>query len=258
MSHRFVFLGAGNLATRLSVELHQKGFSIEHVYSRTEKSANALAEKLETDYTTSVQEISPDADVYFIALKDSAFEEVLPRINFKNKLLVHCSASMPLSSLENYSTNIGVLYPLQTFSKERQIDFSEIPVFIEANSPENEKMLGQIAEKISASVSVLNSEQRLHLHVAAVFACNFVNHFYAIAGEVLKSQNVPVDVLNPLIMETARKVQEMDPKKAQTGPAVRYDNNVIEKHLMALNDFPEFKKIYKMVAESIYKFHQNN
>ena len=257
MSHRFVFLGAGNLATRLAVELHQKGFNIGQVYSRTEKSAKALADKLETDYTASVQEISPDADVYFVALKDSAFEEVLPHINFQNKLVVHCSGSMPLSSLENYSTNIGVLYPLQTFSKERQVDFSEIPVFIEASSPQNEKMLRRIAEKISVNVSVLNSEQRLHLHVAAVFACNFVNHFYAIAGEMLKSQNVPIQVLNPLIMETARKVQEMEPVKAQTGPAVRYDHNVIEKHLDTLEDFPEIKKIYKMVSENIYKFHQN-
>lgn len=257
MSHRLVFLGAGNLATHLSQELHQKGFSIEQVFSRTEKSARSLAKKLETNYTTSVQQISPDADVYFVALKDSAFEQVLPHINFQNKLLVHCSGSMPLSSLENYSTNIGVLYPLQTFSKDRQVDFSEIPVFIEASSPENGKILGHIAEKISSQVTVLNSEQRLHLHVAAVFACNFVTHFYTVAGEVLKPQKVPLDVLKPLIMETAHKVQEMEPVKAQTGPAVRYDHDVIEKHLDTLEDFPEFKKIYKIVSESIYKFHQN-
>lgn len=257
MSHRFVFLGAGNLATRLSEELHQKGFSIEQVYSRTEKSAKALADKLETNFTTSVQEISTDADVYLVALKDSAFEEVLPHVNFQNKLVVHCSGSMPLSSLENYSANIGVLYPLQTFSKDQRVEFFEIPVFIEANSPENEKMLRQIAEKISSQVAVLNSEQRLHLHVAAVFACNFVNHFYTIAGEVLKSQKVPFDVLKPLIMETARKVHEMNPVQAQTGPAVRFDNNVIEKHLETLEDIPEFKKIYEIISESIYKYHQN-
>ena len=256
MSHRFVFIGAGNLATRLSTVLKEKGFSIEQVYSRSEKSAKSLAEKLRTNYTTTVQEISPDADVYFVALKDSAFEEVLPQIDFQNKLLVHCSGSMPLSCMEKYSENIGVFYPLQTFSKDREVDFSEIPVFIEANSPGNEKKLIQIAEKISGRVSVLNSEKRLNLHISAVFACNFVNHFYTIASEVLKSKEIPFELLKPLILETARKVQKLDPALAQTGPAVRFDENVISKHIKALQEFPEFQKLYEIVSESIFKFHQ--
>jgi predicted short-subunit dehydrogenase-like oxidoreductase (DUF2520 family) len=191
-----------------------------------------------------------------VALKDSAFEEVLPQINFQNKLLVHCSGSMPLSCLENYSENIGVFYPLQTFSKDREVDFAEIPVFVEANSPENEKKLVQMAEKISGRASVLNSEKRLNLHISAVFACNFVNHFYTIAAEVLKSKEIPFEVLNPLILETARKVQNLEPVLAQTGPAVRFDENVILKHLDALQEFPEFQKLYELVSECIYKFHQ--
>lgn len=257
MSHRFVFIGAGNLATHLAGVLKEKGFSIEQVYSRSEKSAKLLAEKLQTKYTTSIQNIFTDAVVYFVALKDSAFEEILTQINFQNKLLVHCSGSMPLACLEKYSENIGVIYPLQTFSKNRNIDFSEIPVFVEANSPENEKRLIQIAEKISGRVSVLNSEKRLNLHTSAVFACNFVNHFYTIAAEVLKSKEIPFEVLNPLILETARKVQELEPALAQTGPAVRFDENVISKHLETLQPYPEFQKLYRLVSESIYKFHQN-
>lgn len=257
MSHRFVFIGAGNLATRLSLELKSKGFSIEQVYSRSEKSAKLLAKNLRTNYTISAQDVLPDADLYFVALKDAAFEEVLAKVNFRNKLLVHCSGSLPLSTLEKYSENIGVLYPLQTFSKNREVNFSEIPVFIEANSTENEKKLFQIAEKISGKVSVLNSEKRLYLHISAVFACNFVNHFYTIAAEVLKSEEVPFDALLPLIMETAAKVQNMEPEKAQTGPAVRFDENVISKHTEALQSFPEFQKLYDIVSESIFKFHQN-
>ncbi len=257
MSHRFVFIGAGNLATRLSIVLKKKGFSIEQVYSRSEKSAKSLAEKLQSKYTIAVQNIFTDVDIYFVALKDSAFEEILPQINFENKLLVHCSGSMTLSSLEKYSENIGVFYPLQTFSKNRKVDFAEIPVFIEANSPDNEKKLIQIAEKISDNVTVLNSEKRLNLHISAVFACNFVNHFYAIAAEVLKSNEIPFEVLKPLIMETALKVQELEPALAQTGPAVRFDENVISKHLEALRPFPEFQKLYEIVSESIFKYHQN-
>ncbi len=257
MSHRFVFIGAGNLATRLSLELKNKGFFIEQVYSRTEKSAKFLAKKLQTNYTISAQDVLPDADVYFVALKDAAFEEVLAKIDFRNKLLVHCSGSLPLSTLEKYSENIGVLYPLQTFSKNRKVDFAEIPVFIEANSQENEKLLVQIAEKISDKVLVLNSEKRLNMHIAAVFACNFVNHFYSIAAEVLKSKEIPFEVLNPLILETARKVQELEPALAQTGPAMRFDENVISKHKEALHPFPEFQKLYGIVSESIFNFHQN-
>jgi len=257
MGHRFVFIGAGNLATRLSLELKSKGFFVEQVYSRSEKSAKLLAEKLRTNYTTSVHDIFSDADVYFVALKDSALEEILAQIIFKNKLLVHCSGSMPLSCLEKYSENIGVFYPLQTFSKNRNVNFSEIPVFIEANSPENEKKLIKIAEKISGQVKVLNSEKRLNLHIAAVFACNFVTHFYSMAAEVLKSKEIPFEVLNPLILETARKVQELEPALAQTGPAVRFDENVISKHLEALQPFPEFQKLYGIVSESIFKYHQN-
>lgn len=258
MSYRFVFIGAGNLATQLSTVLKEKGFSIVQVYSRTEKSARMLAEKLNADYTTSVSEISSGADVYFVALKDAAFQEVLPQLNFQNNLLVHCSGSMPLSSLENYSGNIGVFYPLQTFSKNRKVDFSEIPVFIEANSPENEKRLFQIAEKISGQVSALNSEKRLHLHISAVFACNFVNHFYSEAAQILKTQNISFEVLKPLIMETAMKVREMRPEDAQTGPAVRFDENVIGKHLQALEFNPDIRELYKLVSKSIFEFHQKN
>ena len=257
MSHRFVIIGAGNLATRLSLELKSKGFTIDQVYSRSEKSAISLADKLRTSCTTSVQKISRDVDVYFVALKDSAFEEVLTQINFQNKLLVHCSGSIPLSCLEKYSENIGVFYPLQTFSKDREADFSEIPIFVEANTTENERKLFQIAQRISGRVSVLNTEKRLNLHISAVFACNFVNHFYTIAAEVLKSKKIPFEILKPLILETARKVQKQEPFLAQTGPAVRFDKNVISKHLEALQEFPEFQKLYGLVSESIYKFHQN-
>lgn len=257
MSHRFVFIGAGNLATHLSAEFQKKGFRIEQIYSRTEKSAKALAQKLQTKYTTIVQEIIRDADIYVVVLKDSVYEDVLPHLNIKNKFLVHCSGSMPLSSLQKYSSNIGVFYPLQTFSKNRKVNFSEIPVFIEANSPENEKKLTELAGKISGRVLVVNSEKRLNLHISAVFACNFVNHFYTIAGEVLKSKEIPFEVLKPLIQETAFKVQEMMPAAAQTGPAVRFDENIISKHLEELEIFPQFRKLYKNVSESIYKFHQN-
>jgi len=256
MSLNFCFIGAGNLATHLSKAFQNKDFNILQIYSRTEKSAKELADILSVKYTTSVNEIDENADIYFVAINDSAVAEVLSQINFNNKLVVHCSGSLPLSAIEKYSKNIGVFYPLQTFSKKREIDFSEIPVFIEANSTKNEKFLLEIAVQISRSVSVINSDKRKMLHISAVFACNFVNHFYTIAAEILKSNDIPFEVLKPLILETAQKVQEIQPEKAQTGPAVRFDENIISAHLQALNDFDEYRQLYMSVSKSIFNHYK--
>lgn len=258
MNLKFVFIGAGNLATHLSKRLKQQGFDVLQVYSRTEKSAKELAGKIDAGFTNSLKAISKEADIYVIALKDSAYNDVLPQIEFGNKLVVHCSGSMPMSVLENFAKNVGVIYPLQTFSKKREINFAEIPVFVEGNSENNEKQLIEIARKISDSISVMDSEKRLFLHIAAVFACNFVNHFYFRASEVLSEKNIPFDVLKPLIMETALKVQEMEPSTAQTGPAVRFDEKVINKHLEALEFDSKARELYNSISKSIFEFHKKN
>ncbi len=252
MGLNFCFIGAGNLATQLSNAFRNKGFKITQVYSRTEQSAKTLADSLSTNYTTSVKEIDKNADIYFVALKDSVFAEVLSQFDFENKVVVHCSGSLPLLALESYSENIGVFYPLQTFSKTREVDFSEIPIFIESSSIQNEKLLLQIANEISGSVAVIDSEKRRFLHIAAVFACNFVNHLYAIGAEILKSKDIPFDVLKPLIIETAGKVQELEPEKAQTGPAVRFDENIINSHLNELKEFGDYKQLYRSISKSIF------
>ena len=256
MSLNFCFIGAGNLATHLSKAFQNKGFNILQIYSRTEKSAKDLADVLSVNYTTSVNEIDENADIYFVAINDSAVAGVLSKINFNNKLLVHCSGSLPLSAIEDFSGNTGVFYPLQTFSKNREVDFNKIPVFIESNSVKNQETLLQIANSISKSVSVINSERRKMLHISAVFACNFVNYFYTIAAEILNSKDIPFDVLKPLILETARKVQEMAPEKAQSGPAVRFDENIISAHLQELNDFDDYRQLYMSVSKSIFEHYK--
>lgn len=256
MSLSLCFIGAGNLATQLSKALQIQGFFISQVYSRTEKSAKELADILSTRYTTSVNEIDAEADVYIAALTDSAVESVLSQIEFHNKLVVHCSGSLPLSILEKHSANVGVLYPLQTFSKARHVDFKTIPVFVESNNSESEKVLMEIARQVSNSVAMLNSEKRKMLHISAVFACNFVNHLYSISSEILNENNISFEVLKPLILETAQKVQEIDPGKAQTGPAVRYDINVISSHLERLSGFKNYQELYSSISKSIFEHHK--
>lgn len=256
MSLSFCIIGAGNLATHLAKSLNSHGFSISQIYSRTVSSAKALADELNTSYTTSLNNIDPSADIFIVAIKDSAFDGVLPKINFNNKLLVHCSGSTPLSVLEKYSKNYGVFYPLQTFSRNRNVDFASIPIFIESNSNDNEKKLIEIARGISNTVSVLDSEKRLNLHISAVFACNFVNHLYTISSEILKSCGIPFDVLKPLIVETALKVQEIQPVLAQTGPAIRFDEKIISLHLERLSENNDYRELYNSISKSIFAHHK--
>ncbi|HCE59199.1 MAG TPA: DUF2520 domain-containing protein [Prolixibacteraceae bacterium] len=253
MSLNFCFIGAGNLATQLAKALFSKGHHIVQVFSRTETSASTLAQLVNADFTTNPAEIVNSSDVYFIAIKDSAFSEVLPKIDFGNRLVVHCSGSVLMNVLENYSNNFGVFYPLQTFSKQRNVDFKNIPVFIEANNRENEELLLNIAAEISEKVTILDSERRRTLHVSAVFACNFVNHLYHIAGNILKSKAIDFDVLRPLILETALKVQAFEPAEVQTGPAVRFDENIINLHLAELSGMPEYQQLYETISKRIFE-----
>lgn len=256
MNLNLVFIGAGKLATNLSLALKGKGFSIQQVYSRTTASARFLAKKIDAGYTTNVKNIISDADIYFVALTDAAFETVLPEINFNNGLIVHCSGSIPLSALKERSDNIGVLYPLQTFSKQRELNFKEIPIFIESDKKENVALLKKIARELSDEVVFMNSEKRKILHISAVFACNFVNHMYVAANELLQSKNIPFEVLYPLLKQTTRKVKHLTPVDAQTGPAIRYDENIIYDHLEQLQGIYDFRELYKNISKSIHEFHK--
>lgn len=256
-SPKIIFIGAGNLATHLAQALQKAGFEIVQVFSRTEESSKTLAGKLNTNYTSDIKALFKTADIYFVALKDSAVKEVLSQTELHNKLLVHTSGSLPLSALKDYSKNYGVLYPLQTFSKTTEVEFREIPVFIEASNPDIENELIQIAKTISSRVSCLNSEKRKSLHIAAVFACNFVNYFYTMAADYLDKSGISFDVLHPLIIETARKATEMPPIHAQTGPAVRFDENIINDHLERLKNYPELNELYNSISRRIFELHQN-
>lgn len=250
---KVVFVGAGNLATRLALEMQRKGFAIEQVYSHTKKHADELANRLQCAWTFMPKEIYSDADLYIFALNDTALEEVIARIRPNCGLWVHTAGSMPMDVFKGHASHYGVLYPLQTFSKERAINFSVIPFFIEANTSENREQLRNIAGQLSEHVYLLSSEQRKYLHLAAVFACNFTNHLYAIAAKLLLEQKIPTEVLLPLIDETAAKVHAMSPAAAQTGPAIRYDEKVINKQLALLENHPELQTIYKQISQSIHK-----
>lgn len=206
-----VFLGAGNLATNLAKALYRKGFRIMQVYSRTEESARTLANEVEAEYITDLKGVSNEARLYIISLKDAAFVELLPQITDgkQHALLVHTAGSIPMNIWEGHAERYGVFYPMQTFSKQREVDFREVPFFIEAKRPEDAELLKAVAGTLSDKVYEADSEQRRSLHLAAVFTCNFTNHMYALAAELLEKYHLPFDVMLPLIDETARKVHEL-------------------------------------------------
>lgn len=251
-----VFIGAGNLATNLAKALYQKGFRIVQIYSRTEESATALAQAVEAESTTDLSTVVEDAQLYIVSLKDAPFVQLLPEIvaGKRKGLWVHTAGSIPMNVWEGQVKRYGVFYPMQTFSKQREVDFRDIPIFVESHLAEDTHFLKEIAAALSERVYEATSEQRKSLHLAAVFTCNFTNHMYALAAELLKKYELPFEVMLPLIDETARKVHEVEPRAAQTGPAIRYDENVINGHLQMLADEPEMQELYRLISGSIHRF----
>lgn len=253
-----VFIGAGNLATNLAKALYRKGFRIVQVYSRTEEAASALARQVEADYTADLEAVYPYAELYIVSLKDAAFVELLPRLvaGRKQALWVHTAGSIPMDVWQGHVDRYGVFYPMQTFSKQREVDFGQIPIFVESTSEADTLLLKGVAAVLSGKVYEATSEQRKSLHLAAVFVCNFTNHMYALAADWLAKYGLPFDVMLPLIDETARKVHQLAPRAAQTGPAVRYDGNVIDGHLQMLADEPEMEELYRLMSRSIHRLQE--
>ncbi|MCF8368590.1 MAG: DUF2520 domain-containing protein [Bacteroidales bacterium] len=248
---KVVVIGAGNVATQLSFALEYAGLQIIQVYSRTSSSAEKLGNDLYTDFTTDIKKINSSADLYILALSDDANRQFANDLSLGDKLVVHTSGSLELEDLKGCSSNYGVFYPLQTFSKTRKIEFKDIPVCIEANSPDNLKALYELASKVSNNVREVTSDQRHQIHLAAVFACNFPNYMFTIAQKVMQPSGIDFEILKPLIRETAEKIQKVSPLEAQTGPARRKDTAIMERHIHLLNKFPEYKHLYQLISEEI-------
>lgn len=251
---RIVFVGAGNLATNLAKALYKKGNDIVQVFSRTSESAESLAEQVNSLPTTDLKDIVGDADLYIMSLKDSVLKDIVKVLCSadNNGLFVHTAGSIPMEIFSGYARRYGVLYPMQSFSKQHEVDFHDVPFFVEANTAGDCQLLKELASTLSERVFELSSEARKHLHLAAVFASNFANHCYELCGEILHKYGIPFDVMLPLIDEIARKVHYINPREAQTGPAIRYDENVIDMQKKLLAYDPRLLEIYKVMSESIH------
>ena len=249
------FIGAGNVATHLSKALFAAGHQIMAVHTRTLASAQSFAEVHHCAVARTLADL-PTSDLYVFSIKDDALPDVVAEFGLLNRegLCLHTAGSVPMSVFASHIRHYGVLYPMQTFSKKRSLDFSRIPLFIEAGTPDDLMQLSTLAHSISQKVFPLDSESRKLLHLAAVFACNFSNHCFAIAADILQKANLPENLLLPLIEETCAKLSEMPAVDGQTGPAVRYDQQVMSRQLDLLGDDVLRKNIYKVMSESIHDY----
>ena len=254
-SLNIVIYGTGNVAYHLVRAFKKIGQTV-WLTGRNESKVSHLANALDAKVIDGSKGYE-NLDIVILAVSDTAISEIISNEDFGNSLVVHTSGSVAMNELAPLADH-GVFYPLQTFSKDREVDFSEIPIFIEANTPENLEILKNLGQQLSNKVEECSSEQRKILHLAAVFACNFSNHLYAIAEQILEDHGLEFDSIAPLIKETALKAIDRKPKNAQTGPALRNDKNTLEKHLRLLENQPEFQKIYSFVSESILKFGNGN
>lgn len=247
---QIVLIGSGNVAFHLAKAFTEAQIPVSQIFGRNTIELQKISEQFSIPFST---ETLADADLYIISVSDSSIVEVSSLITNENVLVAHTSGSVSREAL-NGNYRKSVFYPLQTFSKSKNLDYSKIPFFIDAENENDEEILKNLASKISKNVMLANDEKRKYIHLTAVFACNFVNHLYARAKEISDSQGIPFDYFLPLIDETTQKIHELEPKLAQTGPAIRNDEKVLKLHESLLTD-EEKLKIYKTLNESIKKMY---
>jgi predicted short-subunit dehydrogenase-like oxidoreductase (DUF2520 family) len=252
---KVVCIGSGNVATRLCIALKKSGAELLQIWSKQPENAAALAAVVDAEAISVISQVVRSADLYVIAVKDDFIPEMVDALTGVNGLVVHTSGATDINILSSFKLH-GVLYPLQTFSKTRPVTFQEVPLCLEAVDIPVMDQLKRIANLLGGPVYEVDSKKRKILHLSAVFACNFVNHLYGIGHDILNKHNLDFEMIRPLIMETAIKVQQDFPSNVQTGPAVRDDEQTMSKHLGLLEDEPQLQEIYRLLSKSIKKTDQ--
>jgi predicted short-subunit dehydrogenase-like oxidoreductase (DUF2520 family) len=248
------FIGSGNLAWHLAPALDNVGFVVKEVYSRNARHAASLTGRLyQAEVKASLDFSTSPSSIFIVAVNDESISEIAREIILPDEaVLAHTSGSVPLTDLQFAATpNIGVFYPLQTFTKNKKIDFKQTPIFIESANQKTESVLMPLAKAISSHVKKIASEERKAMHIAAVFASNFTNHMLSISKGIMEQNGLKYEWLMPLISETINKSLQLGPKETQTGPAVRGDLEILEKHLAFLQEDESVAEIYKIVSQHI-------
>lgn len=246
-----VLIGTGNAATVLGRKFQEAGHKILQVAGRNEAVTSALANQLESTYTTHWEKINTGADIILIAVSDNALEDIAMQLKLPGCVVAHTAASVSIKILEPVSSHYGVFYPLQSLRKD-MVKIPEIPVLYDGSDDTTRQLLKELAVSISLTPPFrAGDDERLKLHVAAVIVNNFTNYLYSVAEEYCRSEGLDFRNLLPLIEETAIRIRDISPGKAQTGPAIRMDDETIRKHLELLENHPQVKQLYAFLSEMI-------
>lgn len=251
---KIVFIGSGNIAHFFAPLLHKKGHKIVQVYSRTITHGKELSQLVNAELTDDLNNISSEADVYFLAIKDDALQEVAQQLQFKCKMAIHCAGAVALDVIENISDNRAVIWALYSVRKNDLPKISNVPLIVEANNETAWETALSLAGDISEKVLQADYRQREWLHLNAVLVNNFTNHLFSVAAEICKENDLPFDFLYPIIFQTVRQIENASPLESQTGPAIRHDEQTIQKHKQLLQAHPQWAKLYEAMTQSI----QNN
>ncbi len=257
-------IGSGNVAQKLAMAFENESIQIEYVYSRNSKNANKLAGKLyDTQVHSTLDFRGAESTVFFICVSDNAIEDIADAILLPDSaVLVHTSGTKSIDVLNKIKKSqfvqTGVFYPLMTLSAAVEIDFRTVPFCIESADADTEKVLLNLAKKLSKKTYLINSKERQTLHLAAVFASNFTNHLWALSREIVEEQDIDFEILKPIIAETLRKAMEAEhPADVQTGPALREDTQTLERHMTLLKEDKDLLKVYKTMSSSIQNWHND-
>ncbi|MBL7924499.1 MAG: DUF2520 domain-containing protein [Bacteroidia bacterium] len=256
MSCHIGIVGSGNLASHLSQGLADAGLKLSFIHSRNSRKGKSLARRAGTGFLKDVPQAAGTDSLLFICTSDQSIESLFKTYTGKGYTLIHCSGMVSMPDLRNHGQPTGVFYPVQSFSELLPVVWKDLPVCLEGSDAGVLRSLKSIAHQLGCKQKVLNSRQRAYLHLAAVFANNFSNAHYMMAESILKEMNLPFNLLRPLILQTALKIQQASPREVQTGPARRHDMKSIRSHLELLSHHPEKKKIYK--ALTAYLLHPDN
>lgn len=256
MIRNITIIGAGNVGFHLAQALFATSLTITQVYSRKIEHASLLAKKVNAQPITQFRQLSNNCDLFILAVPDQVIEVVAKQLvqSLRNQcLIVHTSGATPAAVLSESSPRFGVFYPLQTFSRHKAVDFSNIPICLDANHQEDLDALLTLGKRISTKVYQITDEKRAQLHLAAVFANNFTNYLFHVATQILEEKELSFDLLKPLITASVQKIQDQSPAHVQTGPAIRGDEVTIQRHLNQLDHKADWQTLYDLLTKGIQK-----
>ncbi len=252
--HTISIIGLGNVGWHLALALTQAGYEIKNIVSRNTEHVSAPGDIPDTTVISDISQVKDDPDLYLITVQDLEIASLATYLKDSESIIAHTSGGIDMSVFSGRSNAYGVFYPLQTFTKGTDMTYADIPFLLEADTEDTLNALKNVAEKISGKYRCVGAEVRVRLHLAAVFACNFSNHMVTIAEYLLKKENLDLELIQPLMKQTLKKLDSLSPKEAQTGPAIRNDIHTMNKHLELLADESGFEDLYKAISKSI----QNN